>query len=171
MRNYARKTIKPGMRMIDIANMIEDGTRALVEENGMESGVGFPTGLSLNNCAAHYSPNSGDTIGRPTVPAFETLNHLSISVLQQGDVMKVDFGVQVKGRILDSAFTMAFDHTYDKLLEAVKAATDTGIRVRCMCYDDDVAVLTALCCTGGRYRCTTWRACRLHTRDNGVVRS
>ncbi|EPT03507.1 peptidase M24A methionine aminopeptidase [Fomitopsis schrenkii] len=111
VRNYARKTIKPGMRMIDIANMIEDGTRALVEENGMDSGVGFPTGLSLNNCAAHYSPNSGDTI-----------------VLQQGDVMKVDFGVHVKGRILDSAFTMTFDHTYDKLLEGVKAATDTGIR-------------------------------------------
>ncbi|KAI0734377.1 peptidase M24A methionine aminopeptidase [Fomitopsis betulina] len=111
VRNYARKTIKPGMCMTDIANMIEDGTRALVEENGMESGVGFPTGLSLNNCAAHYSPNAGDTI-----------------VLQQGDVMKVDFGVQVKGRILDSAFTMTFDHTYDKLLEAVKAATDTGIR-------------------------------------------
>lgn len=63
VRNYARKTIKPGMCMTDIANMIEDGTRALVEENGMESGVGFPTGLSLNNCAAHYSPNAGDTIG------------------------------------------------------------------------------------------------------------
>jgi methionine aminopeptidase len=44
--------------------------------------------------------------------------------------MKVDFGVHVKGRILDSAFTMAFEPTYDKLLEAVKAATNTGIRVR-----------------------------------------
>lgn len=51
------------MSMIDIANTIEDGTRSLVEENGLESGVGFPTGLSLNNCAAHYSPNSGDTKG------------------------------------------------------------------------------------------------------------
>jgi len=111
VRKYARKHIKPGMSMLEIANTIEDGTRALVEENGMESGVGFPTGLSLNNCAAHYSPNSGDTI-----------------VVQHGDVMKVDFGVHVKGRILDSAFTMTFDHTYDKLLEAVKAATDTGIR-------------------------------------------
>ena len=47
--------------------------------------------------------------------------------------MKVDFGVHVKGRILDSAFTMTFDHTYDKLLEAVKAATDTGIRVSHVC--------------------------------------
>lgn len=73
VRNYARKTIKPGMRMIDIANMIEDGTRALVEENGMDSGVGFPTGLSLNNCAAHYSPNSGDTIGLSSATANATL--------------------------------------------------------------------------------------------------
>ena len=62
-RQYARKVIKPGMKMLDIANLIEDGTRALVEENGLECGVGFPTGLSLNNCAAHYSPNPGDTLG------------------------------------------------------------------------------------------------------------
>ncbi|KAF7971402.1 hypothetical protein HWV62_21246 [Athelia sp. TMB] len=111
VRKYARTHIKPGMAMTDIANMIEDGTRALVEENGMESGVGFPTGLSRNECAAHYSPNPGDT-----------------QVLGSGDVLKVDFGVHVKGRIVDSAFTLAFDHTYDKLLEAVKAATNTGIR-------------------------------------------
>jgi methionyl aminopeptidase len=62
-RSYARKSIKPGMTMTEIAESIEDCTRALVEENGMEAGVGFPTGLSLNNCAAHYTPNAGDTIG------------------------------------------------------------------------------------------------------------
>ena len=50
-------------------------------------------------------------------------------VLKQGDVLKVDIGVHVNGRILDSAFTLSFDHTYDKLIEAVKAATDTGVRV------------------------------------------
>lgn len=53
-----------------------------------------------------------------------------LPVLQHGDVLKVDIGVHVKGRILDSAFTLNFEPTYDKLLEAVKAATDTGIRVR-----------------------------------------
>ncbi|KAI0639956.1 peptidase M24A methionine aminopeptidase [Trametes polyzona] len=111
VRKYARKVIRPGMRMIDIAETIENGTRALVEENGLESGVGFPTGLSLNHCAAHYSPNPGDTL-----------------VLGEKDVLKVDFGVHVKGRILDSAFTLSFDPTYDTLLEAVKAATDTGVR-------------------------------------------
>jgi methionine aminopeptidase len=45
-------------------------------------------------------------------------------------VLKVDIGVHVKGRICDSAFTLKWEPTYDKLLEAVKAATDTGIRVR-----------------------------------------
>ncbi|KAJ9097225.1 hypothetical protein QFC21_004894 [Naganishia friedmannii] len=111
VRQYAQQNIKPGMTMTEIAEMIEDGTRALVEENGLESGIGFPTGLSVNEVAAHYTPNAGDT-----------------KILQKGDVMKVDFGVHVKGRIVDSAFTLNFEPTYDTLLEAVKAATDAGIR-------------------------------------------
>ena len=32
------------------------------------------------------------------------------------------------GRIIDSAWTVAFDPTYDPLLEAVKEATNTGVR-------------------------------------------
>lgn len=120
--------------MTDIANYIEDGTRALVEENGFESGVGFPTGLSLNHCAAHYTPNAGDTTGALSIAILcldimLTSFTVKFEVLQQGDVLKVDFGVHVNGRILDSAFTLTFDHTYDKLVEAVKAATDTGVRV------------------------------------------
>jgi len=111
VRKYARKFIQPGMTMTEIANGIEDGSRALVEEDGLESGIGFPTGLSLNECAAHYTPNAGDSI-----------------VLQKNDVLKVDIGVHVKGRICDSAFTLNFEPTYDKLLEAVKDATNTGIR-------------------------------------------
>lgn len=63
VRTYARKTIKPGMTMTEIAEMIENGTRTLVEENGMLSGIGFPTGLSRNHVAAHYTPNAGDTSG------------------------------------------------------------------------------------------------------------
>lgn len=63
VRRYARDNIKPGMKMVDIAEMIEDGTRALVEAQGMQRGIGFPTGLSRNHCAAHYTPNFGDTTG------------------------------------------------------------------------------------------------------------
>jgi methionyl aminopeptidase len=50
------------------------------------------------------------------------------TVLKYEDVMKVDFGVHVNGRILDSAFTVSFDPVYDPLLQAVKDATNTGIK-------------------------------------------
>jgi methionyl aminopeptidase len=63
VRQHAKRYIRPGMTMTHIADTIEDGTRALVEASGFESGIGFPTGLSLNECAAHYTPNAGDTIG------------------------------------------------------------------------------------------------------------
>jgi methionyl aminopeptidase len=111
VRAYARKVIKPGMTTTEIAEIIENGTRALVEENGMEAGIGFPTGLSINHCAAHYTPNAGDKV-----------------VLQYDDVLKVDFGVHVNGRIVDSAFTMNFNPKFDKLVEAAREATYAGIK-------------------------------------------
>lgn len=118
VRQYAQKNIKPGQTLTEIAEGIEDAVRALTGHQGLEEGdnikggMGFPCGLSLNHCAAHYTPNAGNKM-----------------VLQQGDVMKVDFGAHVNGRIVDSAFTMAFDPVYDPLLTAVKDATNTGIRV------------------------------------------
>lgn len=45
-------------------------------------------------------------------------------------MLKVDFGVHVNGRIVDSAFTVAFNPAFDPLLEAVRAATNTGLKVR-----------------------------------------
>ena len=69
VRQYARRVIRPGMRMVDIADTIENGVRALVEGDGLDAGIAFPTGLSLNHCAAHYSPNPGDTLGECRVRA------------------------------------------------------------------------------------------------------
>jgi hypothetical protein len=39
---------------------------------------------------------------------------------------RADFGTQINGRIIDSAFTVAFDPRYDPLLAAVREATNTG---------------------------------------------
>ncbi|KAJ2820823.1 Methionine aminopeptidase 2 [Coemansia sp. 'formosensis'] len=111
VRQYARANIRPGMDLTTIAEMIENGTRALVEERGFESGIGFPTGLSLNHCAAHYTPNAGDFVE-----------------IKDDDVLKVDFGVHVNGHIIDSAFTMSWNDRYKPLLDAVKDATNTGVR-------------------------------------------
>ena len=117
VRQYAQKNIKPGQTLTEIAEGIEDGVRALTGHSGLEEGdsikggMGFPTGLSINNCAAHYTPNAGNKM-----------------VLQEGDVMKVDIGAHINGRIVDSAFTLAFDPRYENLLTAVKDATNTGVR-------------------------------------------
>ncbi|KAL9585156.1 MAG: hypothetical protein Q9212_001681 [Teloschistes hypoglaucus] len=117
VRQWAQKNIKPGQSLTEIAEGIEDGVRALTGHQGLEEGdnikggMGFPTGLSLNHCAAHYTPNAGNKI-----------------VLQKEDVMKVDFGVHLNGRIVDSAFTMTFDPVYDNLLAAVKDATNAGVK-------------------------------------------
>ena len=120
VRQYVQTIVKPGVSMDKLAQEIEDGVRALVGHPGIETGdalkagQGFPTGLALNNVAAHWTPNPG---------AREV-------ILQYDDVLKVDFGVHVNGRIVDSAFTVAANPVYDNLLAAVKAATNAGIRVR-----------------------------------------
>jgi len=41
--------------------------------------------------------------------------------------MKLDFGCQIDGRIIDSAWTVSFNPRYNPLLQAVKEATETGI--------------------------------------------
>jgi methionyl aminopeptidase len=119
VRQYVQTIAKPGISMSQLADEIEDGVRALTGHQGLETGdalnagMGFPTGLCLNNVAAHWTPNPG---------AKEI-------ILQYDDVLKVDFGVHVSGRIVDSAFTVAFNPVYDNLLAAVQAATNTGLKV------------------------------------------
>jgi len=119
VRQYVQRLAKPGISMSQLAQEIDDGVRALTGHQGLETGdalkagVAFPTGLCLNNIAAHWTPNPG---------AREV-------VLQYDDVLKVDFGVHVNGRIVDSAFTVASNPVYDNLLAAVKAATNTGLKV------------------------------------------
>ena len=60
VRKYAQSIIKPGEKLIDICEKIEDMNRYLVRENKLEAGIAFPTGCSLNYVAAHYTPNNGD---------------------------------------------------------------------------------------------------------------
>lgn len=59
---------------------LEDCSRRLIKENGLKAGLAFPTGCSINHCAAHYTPNAGD----PTVLGYD-------------DVCKIDFGTHING--------------------------------------------------------------------------
>ena len=110
-RKYIQNWVKPGMTMIQICEELETVSRRMIGEKGLEAGLAFPTGCSRNHCAAHYTPNAGD----PTV-------------LEYDDVTKIDFGTHINGRIIDCAFTLTFNPKFDKLKEAVRDATNTGIR-------------------------------------------
>jgi allantoicase len=101
VRKYAQSYIRPGMTMLEICEKLEKKTLELVGTNNdwsnyLDAGYGFPTGCSLNHVSAHYTPNNGDK-----------------TILQNGDICKLDFGVHVNGRIMDSAFTIAFDPIFD----------------------------------------------------------
>ncbi|KAI6184824.1 Initiation factor 2-associated protein [Aphelenchoides bicaudatus] len=110
-RKYIKSWIKPGMKMFDICERLEEHSRQMIGEDGLNAGLAFPTGCSINNCAAHYTPNAGDN-----------------TVLKDSDVVKIDYGTHVNGRIIDCAHTFSFDHKFDKLLEAVRESTNAGIR-------------------------------------------
>lgn len=111
VRKYVQSWIAPGMKMIDICERLEAKSREMIKVNGLEAGLAFPTGCSLNHCAAHYTPNAGDK-----------------TVLMYDDVCKIDFGTHVNGRIIDCAWTVHFNPKYDPLVNAAKAATNTGIK-------------------------------------------
>ena len=72
VRTYIRTIAKPGIRMIDLCETLEDSVRQLIRVNGLEAGIAFPTGCSLNYVAAHWTPNAGDQ-----------------TVLQYDDVLKL----------------------------------------------------------------------------------
>ena len=124
VRQYVQAIAKPGVTMSKLAQEIEDGVRALVGHQATETGdalkagMAFPTGLCLNNIAAHWTPNPG----------------AKGVILQYDDVLKVDFGVHVNGRIVDSAFTIAANPVYDNLLAAAKSTTNTGLKVKSIVF-------------------------------------
>ncbi|KAG2382736.1 hypothetical protein C9374_005316 [Naegleria lovaniensis] len=111
---FKEHVVRPGMRVIDAAEAYENKVRELIEadKNNRKGGLAFPLGCSLNYVAAHYTPNTGDE-----------------TVIGKDDVIKFDLGTHVNGTIVDSAFTMCWNDQYKPLLDAVKDATNTGVKV------------------------------------------
>ncbi|HLE47410.1 MAG TPA: type II methionyl aminopeptidase [Candidatus Thermoplasmatota archaeon] len=100
--------VREGAGLWDVAEQIEDFMR----QNGAEPA--FPTNLSRNEVAAHYTPAS---------------NEKNI-VFEKGDVVKLDLGAQIEGWIADTAVTIEVGTTkWAKLIDASKKALDEAIAI------------------------------------------
>lgn len=115
VNNYIKESIKPNISLLELANSIENKIKELTNYNRnspLDYGVAFPTGLSVNNCVAHWTPKLNKD-----------------KILLENDVIKIDYGVHINGSIIDSAFTYTFDSKYDKLLESSKTSTNIAIKL------------------------------------------
>ena len=113
-KQYIESIIKPEIKLYDLAINIENKIKELTNYNisdPLKAGIAFPTGLSINNCAAHWTPK---------------LN--SLRKLKIYDVIKIDYGVHINGSIIDSAFTYTFDDKYNNLLNASFTSTELAIK-------------------------------------------
>lgn len=112
VRRFLQPYLRPGISFEEIAKIIELKTQELSNQSkSINKGIGFPVGLSVNECAAHFHPKPNDSIK-----------------LSKDDILKIDFGTEANGWIIDSAFTICFDSKYDNLLTAVNEATNTGLK-------------------------------------------
>jgi len=102
VKKEAEKLLKPGESIYNIAETIE---QKIIDLGGFPS---FPVNISINNIAAHYTPTINDN-----------------TILKDGDVVKVDFGAQVNGYCIDTAFTVEInDNKYKDLIEASRNALE-----------------------------------------------
>lgn len=101
---YIKPSIKVGAPLIEICQNIEKK----IEELGGK--WAFPTNISINNLAAHYTSPPDDK-----------------AVIGEKDVVKIDFGVHIDGYIADGAFTVSFNREYSRLVEASEAALEKAI--------------------------------------------
>ncbi|MFP3166857.1 MAG: type II methionyl aminopeptidase [Candidatus Nanopusillus sp.] len=102
VKRDAEKLLKPGESIYNIAETIE---QKIIDLGGFPS---FPVNISINNIAAHYTPTINDN-----------------TILKDGDVVKFDFGAQVNGYCMDTAFTVEInDNKYKDLIEASRNALE-----------------------------------------------
>jgi len=105
VKEYARKIIKQGVLLKEIADKIED---KIIELGGKPA---FPVNLAKNEIAAHYTPGSADE--------------------EKADgLLKVDIGIHVGGSIADTAFSLDLtDGKYKELIKASEKAVNNALKI------------------------------------------
>ena len=102
-KDLARKELRPGLKVLDLAEKIEK----FIKER---AGIAFPVNISINDIAAHYTPDINDTL-----------------TFKEGDLVKIDIGAHVDGYIGDTAFSVKLGEKSHPLIEASKDALERFI--------------------------------------------
>jgi hypothetical protein len=64
VRQHLIPNLKPGIKLVDIAKIIENKTIELSKGyDTINKGIGFPSSLALNNCTAHFHPKAKTKLG------------------------------------------------------------------------------------------------------------
>ncbi|MBU0636491.1 M24 family metallopeptidase [Candidatus Micrarchaeota archaeon] len=108
----ARKSLSPGIKLLELAESIEGFILARLKEETLEGGLAFPVNLSLNHVAAHSTPSIGDE-----------------TELEEKDLLKVDIGVHVEGYIADGAFSYNASNEWAKMIEANEKALTEALAI------------------------------------------
>jgi methionyl aminopeptidase len=105
VREFAVKEIKEGIKLLPLAEKIEK----MIKDKGGE--IAFPVNLSIDDIAAHYTPDIDDNL-----------------TFEEGNLVKVDIGVQIDGYIADAATTVSIGGQDQVLIKAAKDAVDQVIK-------------------------------------------
>jgi len=103
-RKKAREIAEPGANLKEIAGEIED----LIRKEGLQPA--FPVNLSINDEAAHYSPNPNED-----------------RELQASDVLKIDIGAHKDGYIADTALTVNPSEDKMEMIDAVEKVLEEAL--------------------------------------------
>ncbi|MEK6978376.1 MAG: type II methionyl aminopeptidase [Candidatus Hydrothermarchaeota archaeon] len=97
--------IEAGVKLLDVANYVEG------EIGAKGAKPAFPCNISVNDVAAHYSPQAWDE-----------------STFKAGDLVKLDIGVHIDGYIADIARSKVVGGGRSDLIEAAEKALEEAIK-------------------------------------------
>jgi methionyl aminopeptidase len=109
--DYGKTLIKNNKKLRDIANKIEEKITELNKESSLSIKLAFPVNISLDNCAAHYSPGIND------------------ETIFQNNIVKLDIGININGAIGDAAITIDLTNNNEALAKCVEIARDKAIEL------------------------------------------
>ncbi|MFW9798245.1 MAG: type II methionyl aminopeptidase [Candidatus Thorarchaeota archaeon] len=103
--SFVTPMVRPGVKVLKICQLAE---KKILESGA--TGVAFPCNISINDEAAHY-----------------TSPHADIKTFPDRGLVKIDVGAHVNGHLSDTALTVDLDGSYEKFVEAARAALESAI--------------------------------------------